>query len=48
MLRMNNIYNSDLVVEDLKYIKLDKISFKKFKLNYNDLLFNRTNSKELV
>ena len=36
MLRMNNINNSNLIIDDLKYLKP------------GDLLFNRTNSKELV
>lgn len=48
MLRMNNILNSDLILDDLKYVKFDINNYNKFKLNYNDLLFNRTNSKELV
>ena len=47
MLRMNNIYESDLVINDLKYISKNK-DFDKYKLNKGDLLFNRTNSKELV
>jgi len=47
MLRMNNINNSDLYIDDLKYIpKTNEIG--KFILNKGDLLFNRTNSKELV
>ncbi|ALO16816.1 Type I restriction enzyme EcoKI specificity protein [Salinivirga cyanobacteriivorans] len=48
MLRMNNINNSALNIRDLKYIKIDEQTFLKYKLNKGDLLFNRTNSKELV
>ena len=48
MLRMNNIYKSQVVVEDLKYIILDGKNNEKFLLDKGDLLFNRTNSKELV
>lgn len=47
MLRMNNIYNSVLNIDDLKYIPCTK-DIDKYKLNKGDLLFNRTNSKELV
>ncbi|MGV2874017.1 restriction endonuclease subunit S [Colwellia sp. E150_009] len=48
MLRMNNINNSELILDNLKYIKIDDNTFNKYKLNSGDLLFNRTNSKELV
>ena len=48
ILRMNNIVNSDLDISDLKYIKLSKKEFESLKLVKGDLLFNRTNSKELV
>jgi type I restriction enzyme, S subunit len=47
MLRMNNIFNSELDIKKLKYIKKSS-SVEKYILNYGDLLFNRTNSKELV
>lgn len=49
MLRMNNILDSELITDKLKYlsIELDSIK-KKYLLNKGDLLFNRTNSKELV
>jgi type I restriction enzyme S subunit len=47
MLRMNNIYNSELKTDNLKYIsKTQEVN--RFILNKGDLLFNRTNSKELV
>lgn len=48
MLRMNNIINSELDFEDLKYITLEKEQKEKNLLDKGDLLFNRTNSKELV
>lgn len=47
ILRMNNIFESQLILEDLKYIEYNN-NVKKFILNKGDLLFNRTNSKELV
>lgn len=47
MLRMNNINDAELKLNDIKYLKDDK-SFERFILNKRDLLFNRTNSKELV
>lgn len=48
MLRMNNIINSELDIQDLKYIEITETIFQKYKLEKGDLLFNRTNSKELV
>lgn len=48
MLRMNNIYDSELVIDDLKYTVIPEDQREKVLLNKNDLLFNRTNSKELV
>ena len=48
MLRMNNINNSELDFSDLKYISLSKNEMNKYLLEKGDLLFNRTNSKELV
>ena len=48
MLRMNNIFNSEIVVDNLKYINIDELIKNKYRLNKGDLLFNRTNSKELV
>ena len=48
MLRMNNIVNSELDIADLKYIKIKQSQKEKSLLNKGDLLFNRTNSKELV
>ncbi|MBR4531985.1 restriction endonuclease subunit S [bacterium] len=48
VLRMNNIQNGELVTDDLKYLALSEKEFKTYKLNKGDLMFNRTNSKELV
>lgn len=48
MLRMNNIQNSELNIEVLKYITIDNKIKEKYLLDKGDLLFNRTNSKELV
>lgn len=47
MLRMNNILNAELSINDLKYLAEDQ-SLKNYILDKGDLLFNRTNSKELV
>ncbi|ACT13902.1 MULTISPECIES: restriction endonuclease subunit S [Pectobacterium] len=49
VLRMGNItYQGDWDLIDLKYIDLDEKAQEKFLLEKGDLLFNRTNSKELV
>lgn len=48
MLRMNNINNSELDIDDLKYIQIEEGQMEKVLLNKGDLIFNRTNSKELV
>ncbi|WP_431802243.1 restriction endonuclease subunit S [Halobacillus andaensis] len=49
ILRMNNItYDGELVLSDLKYIDLDEKEKTKHLVSAGDLLFNRTNSKELV
>ncbi len=47
MLRMNNILDGTLDTNKLKYIE-DTLKIEDFILEENDLLFNRTNSKELV
>jgi type I restriction enzyme S subunit len=47
MLRMNNIINGELDISSLKYIQFTK-KLDNYILNKNDVLFNRTNSKELV
>lgn len=49
MLRMGNItYQGHWDLKDLKYIDLDERSKEKSLVKKGDLLFNRTNSKELV
>ncbi len=48
ILRMNNLVEGRVDVSDLQYVDLDEHDLKKFKLKENDLLFNRTNSYELV
>jgi len=48
ILRMNNIINGNIDTSDLKYIELSEKEMKSLKLMKGDLLFNRTNSKELV
>ena len=48
MLRMNNLQNDGWALSDLKYIELPPEELNKYKIVYGDILFNRTNSKELV
>jgi len=48
MLRMNNLQNDGWDLSDLKYIVMNEKEFETYRLQENDLLFNRTNSKELV
>ena len=47
VLRMGNLQNGRIVLDKLAYTSNLK-EIKKYPLEYNDLLFNRTNSKELV
>ena len=48
-LRMNNItFDGQLDLSDLKYIDLQGIELEKCIVRKGDILFNRTNSKELV
>ena len=47
VLRMGNIQGGRLVLDKLVYTS-DDDEIQKYPLQYNDLLFNRTNSKELV
>lgn len=46
--RMNNIINGIMVDSPMTYIKLSAEEFQKYKLKKNDILFNRTNSLDLV
>jgi type I restriction enzyme S subunit len=49
VLRMNNItINGDLDFSDLKYLPTEKVDARLYDLRPRDILFNRTNSKELV
>ena len=47
VLRMGNIQNGRFMWDDLKYSNNEEDN-EKYLLNYNDVLFNRTNSPELV
>ena len=48
ILRMTNQVNGRIVASNLKYVEIDNPNFKKFKVERGDILFNRTNSLELV
>ncbi|TEU13938.1 MAG: hypothetical protein E3J21_17300 [Anaerolineales bacterium] len=48
MLRMNNLDDGRIDASDLKYVDLDEGDFAKFRVRKRDVLFNRTNSYELV
>lgn len=48
ILRMNNLAGGGIDLSSLKYVDLDSVSAGKFLLKRGDLLFNRTNSAELV
>ena len=49
VLRMGNItYEGQISLHDLKYIELDEGDFPKHTVQFGDVLFNRTNSAELV
>ena len=49
VLRMGNItYGGDLDCSDLKWVALSERDIEKYALRSGDILFNRTNSKELV
>ena len=47
VLRMGNIQDGKIIYDKLVYTS-DNEEIKRYPLQYNDLLFNRTNSKELV
>ena len=48
-LRMNNItYEGYIDLSDLKYINVDDKDYEKYVVRKGDVLFNRTNSRELV
>ncbi|WP_081586396.1 restriction endonuclease subunit S [Brachyspira pilosicoli] len=48
ILKMNNMDNGNLILDKLSYIDLTDEEFNKIKLEKGDILFNRTNSYELV
>jgi type I restriction enzyme S subunit len=48
MLRMTNLRNGRVVGDDLKYCDLDSKDLDAYRLEPNDVLFNRTNSAEHV
>jgi type I restriction enzyme, S subunit len=48
ILRMNNLQDDGWDLTDLKYIDLPAHEAELYRLNPGDILFNRTNSKELV
>lgn len=48
MLRMMNIENGLCVENDIKYVDLTEKDFETYRLVHGDVLFNRTNSYELV
>lgn len=48
MLRMNCQEDGRVVFRDLQFVDLDETTFSAFRLGEGDLLFNRTNSFELV
>ena len=48
MIRMNNLQANGWDLSDLKHIELDDEVLDRYRLRKGDLLFNRTNSKELV
>jgi type I restriction enzyme, S subunit len=49
LIRMGNVaYDGTLQLDDLKYVELAETEAAKYRLRQGDILFNRTNSKELV
>jgi len=48
VLRMGNIFEGGLLWDDLKFIQLPESEIQKYQLKKGDILFNRTNSAELV
>lgn len=48
MLRMNNLQAEGWRLDDLKYVRLTPDEFTRWRLERGDIVFNRTNSKELV
>ena len=48
MLRMNNLVDGWVDASELKYVDLSDVDFAKFRVDKDDVLFNRTNSHDLV
>jgi type I restriction enzyme, S subunit len=48
ILRMNNLQDDGWDLSDLKYVQLNDSEIQTYRLAHGDILFNRTNSKELV
>lgn len=48
MFRMNNIEDGRMVSEPMKYVDLDDETAEKYRVEQDDILFNRTNSIDLV
>jgi len=48
ILRMNNLIEGSINTSDLQYVNLELEQLERFRLNKGDILFNRTNSFELV
>ncbi|MCW3099371.1 MAG: Type restriction-modification system specificity subunit [Chthonomonadaceae bacterium] len=48
ILRMNCLKEGKVLFRDLQYVNLPPDQFQAFRLKYGDLLFNRTNSQDLV
>lgn len=48
MIRMSNLQAKGWDLNNLKHIELDQSDLKRYRLHEGELLFNRTNSKELV
>ena len=48
VLRMGNIFSGQLRIDSLKYLPVDHPEFPELLLHHGDVLFNRTNSPELV
>ncbi|HUX48635.1 MAG TPA: hypothetical protein VMV76_05670 [Dehalococcoidia bacterium] len=46
--RMDNLKNGFVLDSEMKYAPIDDVTFQKFKLQRNDILFNRVNSEEFV
>jgi len=48
IIKMDDIVNGYVIDGNIKYADIDEETFENFKLNKGDILFNRTNSYELV